>query len=242
LREQAGNIGVSVSAEERIRAGGNVYCSKCGSNVNDDATFCSRCGAQTGLTPALAPAGAAPLAAEVPAGLAPGSYVVSGQAVYAQRPVMYAGFWMRVLAHLIDMIVLGVFAVPILIGGAMALGIGGILANFPRNQDPFENGLPPAIMLFIMLCIGVGLFGTWLYFALLESSEWQGTAGKRALGLIVTDMNGQRVTFMRATGRHFAKIVTGLIPFFIGYIMAGFTEKRQALHDMIASCLVLRRG
>jgi uncharacterized RDD family membrane protein YckC len=93
-----------------------------------------------------------------------------------------------------------------------------------------------------MLCVGLGLLGTWLYFALLESSEWQGTAGKKVLGLIVTDMNGQRVTFMRATGRHFSKIVTSFIPLGIGYAMAGFTQKRQALHDMIASCLVLRRG
>jgi uncharacterized RDD family membrane protein YckC len=219
-----------------------VYCSKCGNNLSDDATFCGRCGTQIGLTPALAPAAAAPLAAQVPAGLPPGSYVVSGQAVYAQQPVMYAGFWLRVLAYLIDTIILGVFAVPILIGAAMALGIGGALASMPHNQDPFENGLPPAFALFIMLCVGLGVFGTWLYFALLESSEWQGTAGKKVLGLIVTDMNGQRVSFMRASGRHFAKIVSGLIPLFIGYILAGLTQKRQALHDMIASCLVLRRG
>ncbi len=164
--------------------------------------------------------------------------------VYAQpvARVAYAGFWLRVLAYCIDAIVLGIFAIPILIGSAMALGIGGMIENIPHNQDPFMNGMPPAFALFLMLCVGLGIFGTWLYFALLESSEWQGTAGKKVLGLIVTDMNGQRVTFLRATGRHFAKLVTGLIPFGIGYIMAGFTEKRQALHDMIASCLVLRRN
>lgn len=62
-----------------------------------------------------------------------------------------------------------------------------------------------------------------------------------ALGLTVTDLQGRRVTFARASGRFFAKIITGLIPLAIGYIMAGFTEKKQALHDMIASCLVLRK-
>jgi uncharacterized RDD family membrane protein YckC len=61
------------------------------------------------------------------------------------------------------------------------------------------------------------------------------------LGLFVTDLQGRRVSFARATGRFFSKIITGLIPFFIGYIMAGFTEKRQALHDMIAGCLVLKK-
>jgi uncharacterized RDD family membrane protein YckC len=76
----------------------------------------------------------------------------------------------------------------------------------------------------------------------MESSEWQATIGKRLLGLVVTDMAGQRVSFSRATGRHFAKIVTNLVPAFIGYIMAAFTEKKQALHDMLAGCLVLRRN
>jgi uncharacterized RDD family membrane protein YckC len=227
-----------------------VFCSKCGTNLADNATFCSTCGAQIGSTAGLAPSGAppshlssappAPLVANAYAGSVPPVYVQPGYVPVAQ--VAYAGFWLRVLAYLIDTIILGVFAIPILIGGAMLLGIGGMIANMPHNQDPFENGLPPAFALFLTLCVGVGIFGTWLYFALLESSEWQGTAGKKALGLIVTDMAGQRVTFMRATGRHFGKIVTSFIPLGIGYAMAGFTQKRQALHDMIASTLVLRKG
>jgi uncharacterized RDD family membrane protein YckC len=227
-----------------------VFCSKCGTNLADNATFCSNCGAQIGATSGLAPSGTppshlssaapAPVVANAYAGSVPPVYVQPGYVPVAQ--VAYAGFWLRVLAYLIDTIILGVFAIPILIGGAMLLGIGGMIARMPHNQDPFENGLPPAFALFLTLCVGVGIFGTWLYFALLESSEWQGTAGKKALGLIVTDMAGQRVSFMRATGRHFGKIVTSFIPLGIGYAMAGFTQKRQALHDMIASTLVLRKG
>jgi uncharacterized RDD family membrane protein YckC len=226
-----------------------VFCSKCGTNLADNATFCTSCGTQISSAPALAPAGSPlPLNSGAPAAVVPSAYAGSVPPVYVQpgyvpvAQVAYAGFWLRVLAYLIDTIVLGVFAVPILIGGAMALGIGGMIANMPHNQDPFENGLPPAFALFLTLCVGVGVFGTWLYFALLESSEWQGTAGKKALGLIVTDMAGQRISFMRATGRHFGKIVTSFIPLGIGYAMAGFTQKRQALHDMIASTLVLRKG
>jgi uncharacterized RDD family membrane protein YckC len=156
--------------------------------------------------------------------------------------VTYAGFWLRVLAYLIDAIILGVFAIPILIGAAMVLGLGGMLSGIPRGGNPFEDGMPPAFFLFIWLCALLGIGGTWLYHALLESSEWEGTAGKKALGLIVTDINGQRVSFARASGRHFGKIVTSFIPLGIGYAMAGFTAKRQALHDMLASCLVLRKG
>ncbi|MGB6469852.1 MAG: RDD family protein, partial [Candidatus Acidiferrales bacterium] len=69
---------------------------------------------------------------------------------------------------------------------------------------------------------------------------WQGTLGKRALGLLVTDLEGRRVSFGRASGRYFGKIVSALI-LMIGFIMAGFTEKKQALHDMLAGCLVLRK-
>ena len=221
-----------------------MYCSKCGSNQPEGTTFCSACGAPTGgLIPATVPGTPAPLAAQIPAGAIAGGYAVAQPAYVQTVPqVTYAGFWLRVLAYFIDAIILGIFAIPILIGAAMLMGIGGMLENIPHNEDPFLNGMPPAFMLFILLCGSLGLFGTWLYFALLESSEWQGTAGKKVLGLIVTDMAGQRVSFMRATGRHFSKIVTSFIPLGIGYAMAGFTEKKQALHDMIASCLVLRRG
>jgi uncharacterized RDD family membrane protein YckC len=205
-----------------------VYCSKCGSAMADGSTFCSQCGQSTSLAP-VAPAGWAPVAA-APSPMAPGP------------PVTYAGFWLRVLSYLIDAAILGIFAVPILIGAAMAMGMGGVLASIPRNGDPFSNGLPPVFALFMSFCILLGIFGTWLYYALLESSEWQGTAGKKALGLMVTDLSGRRVSFARASGRHFGKLVTSLIPLGIGYALAGFTEKRQALHDMLASCLVLRKN
>jgi uncharacterized RDD family membrane protein YckC len=94
---------------------------------------------------------------------------------------------------------------------------------------------------FILGFFGIILVVSWLYYALSESSSWQGTLGKKILNLKVTDLAGQPISFGRASGRYFAKIITGLIPLMIGYIMAGFTEKKQAIHDMIASCLVLRK-
>jgi uncharacterized RDD family membrane protein YckC len=84
----------------------------------------------------------------------------------------------------------------------------------------------------------VGVAG-WLYFALMESSAKGATLGKMALGLRVTDLSGNRISFGRATGRYFGKIVSGMI-FSIGYIMAGFTQQKQALHDIMAGCLVVR--
>jgi uncharacterized RDD family membrane protein YckC len=80
----------------------------------------------------------------------------------------------------------------------------------------------------------------WLYWAQMESSPWQATLGKKLLGLKVTDLRGRRISFPRATGRHFAKNISALI-LLIGFLMAGFTEKKQTLHDMIARCLVVRK-
>jgi uncharacterized RDD family membrane protein YckC len=154
---------------------------------------------------------------------------------------LYAGFWLRFLAYIIDAIVLGIFQGPILIGGAMMMGLGSAIANLPRGGDPFATGLPPIFAAFLSLFVLVAIVGGWLYHALLESSEWQATLGKKVLGLAVTDLAGARVSFARVSGRHFAKFISSFIPFGIGYILAGVTEKKQALHDMIAGCLVLRK-
>ena len=86
----------------------------------------------------------------------------------------------------------------------------------------------------------VSFFGPWLYEAFMLSSEWQATVGKRAMSIVVTDMDGQPISFARATGRHFAKYLSGLL-LGIGFIMAAFTAKKQALHDFIAETLVVQR-
>lgn len=102
--------------------------------------------------------------------------------------------------------------------------------------------LIPAFLLALIPILGIilDIVGVWLYFALQESSERQATIGKRAVGIYVTDLQGRRIAFGQATGRYFSKILSGLI-LDIGYIMVAFTEKKQGLHDMIASTLVMRR-
>ena len=202
-----------------------MFCAKCGSAVADGASFCAACG-QAVAAVSAAPSG-------TPVAAAP---VISA----ARRPVVYAGFWLRLVAYLIDGAVLSAaFCVIILV----AIPIFGV-SYFQSLAAGFSNPDPAftAAMIFTILDVIVALsLVTWLYYAFMESSTRQGTLGKMALGLSVTDMQDQRVSFGRASGRFFAKLITGLIPFAIGYIMAGFTEKKQALHDMIASCLVLRK-
>jgi uncharacterized RDD family membrane protein YckC len=113
--------------------------------------------------------------------------------------------------------------------GAM-IGVAGYAVDMPRI------GIH---MVSFIISGTIGLLGSWIYEAAMESSSKQATLGKMALGLKVTDLEGRRISFARATGRHFSKIISGCI-LLIGYIMAGFTQRKQALHDMIAGTLVER--
>ncbi|HET9015573.1 MAG TPA: RDD family protein, partial [Thermomicrobiaceae bacterium] len=83
----------------------------------------------------------------------------------------------------------------------------------------------------------IWLIVPWLYYALMESSPYQATLGKLAAGIVVTDEFGGRISFGRASGRYFAKWISYLT-FFIGFVVAGFTKQKQALHDLIAGTLV----
>ncbi|WP_395330908.1 RDD family protein [Novosphingobium sp. BL-8H] len=143
--------------------------------------------------------------------------------------VPYGGFWWRVLAYLIDFVILYIATIFVMM--IFGLGMGSSFMAFQQN--------PGAVVGYVMLNSLVSLVLNWLYFAVLESSPWQGTVGKLAVGLVVTDVNGNRISFLRATGRYFAKILSGII-LCIGYIMVGFTERKQGLHDIIASTLVYK--
>jgi len=145
-------------------------------------------------------------------------------------PSIYAGFWMRLAAALIDGIALWMVGYLINSGMGLELPILRHHANSP----------PMAVLEMLMMGSALGMVAEWLYHALMESSRYQGSLGKMALGIVVTDLSGQRITFGRATGRHFGKIISKLT-IYIGYMMAGWTEQKQALHDIMAGCLVIRK-
>ena len=146
-----------------------------------------------------------------------------------QTPV-YAGFWLRFAAYLIDTIIVGLVFVPIGVVLAMILAASG-----DGGSDEATLGLMQALNGGLNL---VSILATWLYSSLLESSSWQGTVGKKLIGLRVTDLDGNRISFGKATGRHFGKMLSSLICL-IGFIMVAFTEKQQALHDQLAGTLVV---
>ncbi len=157
-----------------------------------------------------------------------------------QNEVRYAGFWLRFIAYIIDDLIMGfvgfLISLPF-IGGIVFSAIG--IGENPDSSENLVTGIAGILGSVFGMITAIVLLG-WLYFALMESSRTQGTLGKMALGLKVTDLEGNPISFARATGRYFGKIISGMI-LYIGYILAGLTEKKQALHDMIASCLVVRK-
>ena len=134
----------------------------------------------------------------------------------------YAGFWLRFFAYVVDALVCSILSLAV----GFTIGILGEL-----------TGATEAALVVLVWIWSVALI--WLYFAVMESSKWQGTIGKKLVQIRVTDLSGEQITLNRATGRHFAKLLSGLT-LGLGFVMAGITDRKQALHDMIAQCLVLR--
>jgi uncharacterized RDD family membrane protein YckC len=137
---------------------------------------------------------------------------------------LYAGFWKRLGAFLIDFCILAFSFIVVTIVSLKIVNVS--LMDLKETRWMFNL---------------MWLIFNWLYYALMESSGCQATLGKMAWGLCVTDLDGRRISFGRASGRYFGKILSGLI-IFIGYFMIGFTRQKQALHDMMAGTLVVNKA
>ena len=144
---------------------------------------------------------------------------------------MYAGFWKRFLAFIIDNIILQAVMYTLM----MLMGLYNSLPQDPAAMTP--DVLMRTAVMFASFGIGSFLI-TVLYWAVFEASPLMATPGKLALGIKVVDMDGQRISFFKSLGRNLGKIITGLT-LNIGYVMAGFTVRKQALHDKMANALVI---
>jgi uncharacterized RDD family membrane protein YckC len=131
-----------------------------------------------------------------------------GEDLFQTRPLIYASFWKRLAAIIIDSII--------------------IAAVF----------IFAAIFLSVEIYYIIALFGSWLYFSLQESGPMQATVGKRAMKIKVVGENGERISFGKATGRHFGKIISGFI-LYIGYLMVLWDSRRQGLHDKLAGTYIV---
>jgi len=185
------------------------YCQHCGSQHADDASFCPQCGSWVGSVGSL-----------------------PAQAVGTP----YGGFWARLGAYLIDSLIV---AIPL----DIVLALVGAYQTPTVTSTTDANGTVHIhwhgdVSLFV-LSILAGYAASWLYSALLQSSSRQATIGEGALNLIVTDLDGNRISFGRASGRYFASILSGFT-LGIGYLMMLWTARKQTLHDKIAGTLVVK--
>ena len=149
----------------------------------------------------------------------------STKAAPSVNDVEYAGFWKRLTAAVID------FAVILLVGFGLAIIV-------PILIGPLV-GLPDDIYI-VSSVIVFWLIVPWLYYSLTERSSKQGTPGKTAMDIMVTDTEGKRISFGRATKRYWAKVISGMM-LLSGFMMIAFTGRKQGLHDIMAQCLVVAK-
>ncbi len=210
-------------------ANGAFYCNRCGTQNSALAMFCASCGDQF---PTESQQLSAPTIGTLEIAPQPGIPAWQARAVSPPTvPAMhYGGFWIRFIAALIDGVLVGAVIWPVSLMIAVLIRISGTAVAMPGIGVHLVNAI---VSLALSTC------ANWIYEAAMESSSKQATIGKMVLALRVTDLEGRRISFTRATGRHFAKIISAMI-LLIGYIMAGFTERKQALHDILAGTLVQR--
>jgi uncharacterized RDD family membrane protein YckC len=160
----------------------------------------------------------------------------------------FAGFWLRVAAFIVDDLIIRFIAAPFALMWFKYSGFWDTIKGFQSNAQNMVEQQDTAFVLQLVSQLIIGIIPViftqllffLFYFAFWESSKYRATPGKLAIGLQVTDIYGNQLTFMRALGRNFSKLFSS-ITFGIGYMLAGWTDKKQALHDMIASCFVVKK-
>lgn len=200
-----------------------MFCPKCGKETDASGKFCQWCGSDIDSVAARPPV-AIPDEDDSP------------------EVGIYAGLGRRFIACIIDVIMVILLGLVTVAGFGLFRGLQNlyfyVAQHIPAEQLTTE-GTTGALIGSIIAAYGIMLIIIpWLYFAGFESARSQATPGKVLMRLVVTDMEGQKPTFARTTLRFFSKFISTLI-IFIGFIMIGFTEKHQGLHDKIAGCLVL---
>lgn len=184
--------------------------------------FCTECGTVSTATAKFCNACGFGLTSSSP--VAQVASISEAVTVAPADAVQYATFGRRIAAFLIDALAFN----GISLVAAFLLVFAGTLM-----LDSFDSSDLNSFF------VTAGLVGGWLYYAGLESSTHQATIGKAAVGIRVADAPGRRISFARATGRHFGKGLS-LLTLGIGFLMAAFTKRHQTLHDLVAGCVVLR--
>jgi uncharacterized RDD family membrane protein YckC len=201
-----------------MKAAVQHVCSNCGNTVHADGKFCLFCGDVLAET------------AEKSVPIVRKTIETPIVNAGAHWPPDYAGFWLRVWAGAIDITL-----------EALAALLLTVIVGYTVKLIVSRSGISPITGSYLtgIAFIAVLTIGGWLYAAFSESSKWRATIGKRILGLEVVNASGGKLTFGQASVRHFMKFLS-LFTVAIGFMMAGWTKRRQALHDMPADCVVIR--
>jgi uncharacterized RDD family membrane protein YckC len=154
----------------------------------------------------------------------------------SSRPVVhYAGFWIRVVAKLVDGLTLfvGNLVVGFCIQGGFAAGFGPAMDTAGGPADIAMKIAGFGVTLLVQLVVG-------LCYTTFFLGRFGATPGKMACGLLVVRADGSAVTYGRAVGRHFADMLSGLT-LCIGYLIAAFDLEKRALHDHICDTRVVHK-
>jgi len=200
------------------------FCGSCGSRALPDGDFCLFCGDVLTESGRL-------LRVSSPKGL--GFRTASGNIVFTVPTAEnreYAGFWRRVWAGLIDV------SLEILVALLLAklIDIAFDLVGRAFGIEPESAAYVTGFAFIVLLAVG-----GWLYAALSESSHYRATLGKRIMGLQVVNAAGGKLTFGQASARHVMKFLS-LFSLGFGFLMASWTKRHQALHDLPSDCFVIR--
>ena len=189
------------------------HCASCGSPALPDGEFCLFCGdllTESGRHLAVRPQGSTTI-------------------VPTTEGREYAGFWRRVWAGTIDVSLEILVALLISLVIDFGFSLVGRVLGIEHESAAYITGFTFIVVLAV---------GGWLYAALSESSRYRATIGKRIMHLQVVTADGEKLNFGQASVRHVMKFLS-LFTAGIGFVMAGFTKRRQALHDLPNDCLVI---
>ena len=168
----------------------------------------------------------------------PSATLTSSDQIHTDGEVVYSGLWKRFAASILDSFVTGILSYAVLIPMMLLMGLSASeMAS--SGADPFGGMSMAMALLTYPVSFGIPA----IYFGWMHASSTQASLGKMAVGAKVVRSDGQRISFWRGFLRYLVYILFTLVTCGLGVLISGlmvaFTERKQALHDMVCDTLVV---